>query len=550
MRATDTELSTALGRHGDRVDRYLKGRSPGNEFTPVRLSYGLYYQLDHTSHMQRIKLPAGLMTSQQMRVLGDIADDYARGVIHVTTRQDVQLHWIDLENVMAMYHRLHEVGITTRGACADTLRNVTAAIRAGTLPGELFDVTPYALAVHEYFLFHPLNLTQPRKFKIAFAGEPDYDSVQARINEIAYFPKVVDGLPGFSVWAAGGLGAQPHLAQKVRDFVPAGDLLLVTEALVRLQHRSGERKNRKRARMKYLFQKLGAERFIAELDQIYATVESSHGSALRAELEAMLGDYQPLQPRHPGAPLPADAEGEFAHWLRTNTFIQKQEGYFVATVQLPLGDLSGAQMRALADLAEEHGAAEARTANDQNIVIPWIPGDRLESVYRRLCELRLGAADAFHISDVVSCPGADYCNLAMSRSMGVATAIREHFVAMNGDVEKLGTLRIRISGCPNACGQHQVGDIGLTGQSTKGKDGKYTPHYSMLLGGVCGEDESRLGGRVGGRFVAEDVPRAVAAVARYFQENRQGQESFAAFVDRVGIDRVGQAASDAAASSH
>lgn len=550
MRATDAELSAALDRHGDRVERYVRRNSPSNEFMPVRLSYGLYYQLDHTSHMQRIKLPAGLMTVAQMRVLADITDEYARGVIHVTTRQDVQLHWIDLENVMPMYRRLHDVGITTRGACADSVRNVTGAIRAGTLPGELFDITPYALAVHEYFLFHPLNLTQPRKFKIAFAGEPDYDSVQARINEIAFFPKVVDGLPGFSVWAAGGLGAQPHLAQKVRDFVPAENLLLITEALVRLQHRSGERKNRKRARMKYLFQKLGAERFIAEVDQIYDTVERMHGDALRAELQEMVDEYQPLQPRHPGAPLPRDPGGEFGHWLRTNTFVQKQEGYFIATVQLPLGDLSGAQLRALADIAEEHGAGEARTANDQNIVIPWIPGDRLAVVYGRLSDIGLANADAFLISDVVSCPGADYCNLAMSRSMGVATSIRDHFVGMNGDVESLGVLRVRISGCPNACGQHQVGDIGLTGQSTKGKDGRYSPHYSMLLGGVCGEDESRLGGRVPGRFAAEDVPRAVAAVARYYQDHRAAGELFGDFVDRVGIESVSQAAIDAAPSHH
>jgi len=550
MRATDADHRGALARHGDRVDRYIKGNSPENEFQPVRLSYGLYYQLDHTSHMQRIKLAGGLMTSAQMRVLADIGNDYGRGILHVTTRQDIQIHWVDLENIMPMYERLHEVGITTRGACADTLRNVTAAIRAGTLAGEPFDVTPYALAVHEYFLFHPLNLTQPRKFKIAFAGEPEYDSVQARINEIAYFPKVVDGQPGFSVWAAGGLGAQPHLAQKVRDFVKAEDLLLMTEALVRLQHRSSERKNRKRARMKYLFQKLGAERFIAELDAIYATVEREHGDAVRAELAEIVASYHALQPKHPGAPLPKSDDADFAHWVRTNTFAQKQEGYFLATVQLPLGDLSGAQLHVLADLADEYGAGEARLANDQNIVLCWIPGDRLEAVHRRLCEIRLGAADAFLISDVVSCPGADYCNLAMSRSMGVATDIREHFLAMNGDVEKLGTFRVKISGCPNACGQHQLGDIGLTGQSTKGSDGKYTPHYSMLIGGRGGEDESRLGVRVGGRFVVADVPKAVAAVARDYQEKRNPGEQFPDFVDRIGADHVAKVARDAAPASH
>lgn len=542
MRPTDADHRDALRRHGERVERFQKGLMPTNEFQPVRLSYGLYYQLDHTSHLQRIKLPAGLMTSEQMRVLGDIADDYGRGIIHMTTRQDVQLHWIDLDHVMPMYERLHAVGITTRGACADTVRNVTAGIRAGTMPGEVFDVTPYALAVHEYFLFHPLNLTQPRKFKIAFAVETDYDTVQARLNEVAFFPKRQDGVDGFSVYAAGGLGSQPHLAQLVRAFVPASDLLIITEALVRLQHRSGERKNRKRARMKYLFQKLGAEKFLAELDAIAATVERDHGAALRAELVAILADYKPLAPKHAGAPLPQTDDPDFAHWLRTNVLPQRQEGYYSVHVVLPLGDLSGAQMRLLGELVATHGAGEARAANDQNILLNWIPGDRLEAVYRTLVANRMGDADAFLISDVVSCPGADYCNLAMSRSMGVATEIRKHFLAMNGDVEKLGRLRIKISGCPNACGQHQLGDIGLTGQTIKGKDGNHHPHYSMLLGGSGGEETARLGARVSGRFPAEDVPRAIAALARYFQEQRLADEPFGAFLDRVGASTVGDVA--------
>lgn len=544
MRPTDADHRAALDMHGDRIRRYQEGKLTGDEFRPIRLAYGLYYQLDHTSHMQRIKLPAGLMTTAQTRVLADIADDYCRGVLHVTTRQDVQGHWIDLDDIMPMYQRLHDVGITTRGACADTLRNVTGCIHAGTLPGELFDVTPHAFAVHEYFLFHPLNLTQPRKFKIAFAS-CEYDCVQARINEIGYFPKLRDGKRGFSVFAAGGLGSQPHLACLVRDFVEEENLLIMTEALVRLQHRSGERKNRKRARMKYLFQRMGAERFIAEVEQIYAQIDREHGDEMRAELREMVDSFPVTQPTHAPAPLPHSTDSAFSHWLRTNTYAQKQEGYFGAILQLPLGDMTSTQMRAVADLMDDCGAGAMRAANDQNVMIPWVPGDRLERLYRGICAIGLGSPDAFHISDVVSCPGADYCSLAMSRSMGLADDIRDHLLKTNGKVEELGVFRIRISGCPNSCGQHQVGDIGLTGLSLKGDDGQFHPHYSMLIGGVVGED-AHLGGRVAGRFPVAEVPKVIGALAEYYRVHRQQGERFGNFVHRIGHDQVTEVARSAA----
>lgn len=548
MRATDADHRAALRGHGGRVERYRQGQMNDEEFRPVRLSYGLYYQLDHTSHMQRIKLPAGLMNKQQALALADIADEYGRGVIHVTTREDVQMHWIDLGKVIEIYERLHEVGITTRGACADSVRNVTGCIHAGTWPTELFDVTPYALAVHEYFLFHPLNLTQPRKFKIAFAT-CEYDCVQSRINEIAYFPKVQDGRQGFAVYAAGGLGSQPHLAQPVRSFIPAEDTLIMTEAIVRLQHRSGERKNRKRARMKYLFQRWGAERFVREVDALVAAIEEEQGDALRAELAAILGEFRPSAPTQPPAAAPQTEDEEFAHWLRTNTYAQRQEGYFGATVQLPLGDITGQQLRQVVQLAESCGGGEIRAANDQNLMLPWIPGNLLEKVYSELRALGLAAADALHITDVTACPGADYCSLAMSRSMGVATKIRNHLLATNGQVEDLGVFRIKISGCPNACGQHYVGDIGLTGLSLKGENGQFEPHYSMLVGGGLGED-AVFGKRVSGRFPADEVPKVVAAVAECFREQRSAGETFGAFVDRVGIGRLTEVARNAAAVVH
>jgi sulfite reductase beta subunit-like hemoprotein len=549
MRPTDADFRAALQGHAGRVARYQRGELNDNEFRPIRLGYGLYYQLDHTSHMQRIKLPGGLITADQADVLADVAAEHARGVLHVTTRQDVQMHWIDLSEVIGIYERLHAVGITTRGACADSVRNVTGCLHAGIWPGELFDVMPYVMAVHEYFLFHPLNLTLPRKFKIAFSSCAD-DCAQAPVNDIGFFPKVENGRRGFAVHAGGGLGSQPFLARPVRDFIPVEDTLVMSEAIVRLQHRSGERKNRKKARMKYLFQRLGAARFIAEVDALFAQVERAQGAALRAELTEIAGGYRAATPSQPPSALPHPRDPQMAHWVRTNVFAQRQTGYYGVTVQLPLGDVTSAQLRAIAVLARRLGASELRAANDQNLMVPWIPGARLEELYRRLREINLADPDALHITDVASCPGADYCSLAVSRSMGVASAIRSHLLATNGQVEDLGVFRIRISGCPNSCGQHHVGDIGLTGLSLKGDDGHDHPHYSMLVGGRVGEGTAAVGKRVSGRFPVEEVPKVVAALAEYYRRDRRAGERFGDFVDRVGADRLTEVARGAAAVVH
>ncbi len=545
MRPTNDDLHVAMQAHGTRIERYRQGKLTDDEFRPIRLGYGLYYQLDHTSHMQRIKLPGGLMTADQVDELAAIGDDYARSILHITTRADVQVHWIEMDQLMPMYERLHKVGITTRGACADTVRNVTGCYHAGLLPGEAFDVQPYVYAAHEYFLFHPLNLTLPRKFKIGFAS-CEYDCIQAPINDIAFHPHVRDGKQGFAVHAGGGLGSQPFLAKPVIDFIPAEDALIVAEAIVRMHHSLGERKNRKRARLKYVFQRLGKEKYLAEVQRLVAQVEQEQGDVLRAELREIVAGFQVAKPNHKAAVLPTPSDPAFAHWARTNAFEQKQKGYYCATVQIPLGDVTSDQFRALAQISRDHGGSEVRASNDQNVAISWIPGDHLEPAYRALCEIGLGVADALHITDVVSCPGADYCSLAISRSMGLAEAIRDHLGAMNGQVEDLGVFRIRISGCPNSCGQHHVGDIGLTGLSIKGDDGEHHPFYSMLVGARVGETDVTIGHRVGGRFPLEQVPSAVAAIAEHYRRSRSKGEKFPDFVTRVGTDQVTEVARIAA----
>ena len=547
MKPTEEQHRAALGGHGGRVDRFCRGELTADEWRPIRLSYGLYYQLDHTSHMQRIKVPGGHLTADQLDALADATDRYGRGISHVTTRQDVQIHWVPVDGIMDMYGQLLGVGITTRGACADSVRNVTACPYAGTSPDEPFDVAPYARAIHDYFLFNPLNLTLPRKFKIAVEGCA-LDCAQAPVNDIGLYAKQQGGTRGFALIAGGGLGAQPFLAKPIRDFIPADDLLVWCEAIVRVQHRHGERKNRNKARMKYLAQKLGLERFRGAIEAEAARVEAERGEQLRAQVRETVAAW--ADPKPAAAPAAAPEAPGFEHWRETNTRPQRQRGYRAAIVQLPLGDITSDQMRAVARLVRQYGNGTLRTTNDQNLVLPWIAEAALPALHAALAGIELAGPDPGSIDDVVSCPGMDYCSLAITRSMGMAERIRHHLLtgpSAAGDdfARRLGPFTVKISGCPNSCGQHHVGDIGLTGHTVKDREGDERPFYSILIGGSVGEGRARIGKRIG-RFREEDAPAAVAALARLFESERKPGETFPAFVDRVGTAHLGSVASAAA----
>jgi sulfite reductase beta subunit-like hemoprotein len=550
MRPTEAQHLSALAGHKSRTDRYMRDELTADEWRPIRLSYGLYYQLDHTSHMQRIKIPGGLLSAAQLRVLADVADRYGRGISHVTTRQDIQIHWVPLDGIIDIYERLLAVDITTRGACADSVRNVTACPYAGTHPDEPFDVAPYALAIHEYFLFNPLNLTLPRKFKIAVEGCPE-DCAQAPVNDIGLYAKIERGVRGFALIAGGGLGAQPFLAKPIRDFIPADELLVWCEAIVRIQHRFGERKNRNKARMKYLVQKMGLDKFRAAIETEVTRVATERGAELVEHVREMVEAYA-LPPAQAAPRTSVSAPAGFEHWARTNTRPQRQAGYRAAVVQLPLGDITSDQMRAVAELAQKHGNGTVRTTNDQNLVVPFVAESALPALYAALVENELANPDVASINDVVSCPGMDYCSLAITRSMGMAEGIRHHLLvhpdSSNGFAERLGRFAVKISGCPNSCGQHHIGDIGLTGHLAK-IDGREVPVYSILVGGAVGEGRARIGKRIG-RYAEQAAPAAIAALARFYEKERQAGEAFPAFVNRVGADRLREVAEGAAAASN
>jgi sulfite reductase beta subunit-like hemoprotein len=512
---------------------------------------GVYAQLAHVKHMQRIKIPGGLVTSAQLEALADATERWGRGLAHVTTRQDIQLHYLEIEETIDLQRDLARAGITTVGACADTIRNVTASPFAGVTEDEVFDVTPYAHAITQHFLFHEHNRKLPRKFKIALSGS-DVDLAQAMINDIGLFAVLRGGERGFRVYVAGGLGSTPEIAHLWREFLPETELLAACEAVVRVFFRDGERKNRKKSRLKFLLRKLGEAEFLRRIDEEMGRIVAATGPQLAADLEHWRADFVE------GTPPLAEGQGTsigdhaFARWKRTNTVAQKQRGYRAAVIKLALGDVTSPQLRAVAEAARRFGNGEVRATNTQNFVLRWVPEERLVALHRTLALAGLAEADAEHITDVVACPGGDYCTLAITRSMKLGADIRGYLAPQGSRAEAddmvhaVGPFAIKISGCPNACGQHQVGDLGMTGLMVKGADGVERPHYSLRVGGGVGP-EARIGERLDGRVPEEEAPRVVAAIARHYVAERGDGETFREFVARVGaaeLTRVGFAAAE------
>ncbi|HSN97191.1 MAG TPA: nitrite/sulfite reductase [Candidatus Nanopelagicales bacterium] len=540
---TRTErLQGAIDRFADNVTRFQRGEISPDEFRPLRLGMGLYAQLAHVKHMQRIKIPGGRITSEQLEAMADVTDRWARGLAHVTTRQDVQIHHLELDDAVELNQVLLKCGISNIGACADAVRNVTASHLAGVVEDEVFDVTPYAFAITEHFYFHEHNLRLPRKFKVGLSGSPR-DHAQIMINDLGLLAKIGDEGPGFAVYVAGGLGSTPEIAHLWLDYIPVRDVLAASEAVVAVFFRDGERKNRKKARIKFLLRKIGEAEFLRRLDEEFARIKADRADRLAADLDRYLAEYVDSEPPPPQPGGDALGDAAFARWKRTNTIAQKQPGYRVATVKLPLGDITGTQLRHLAALCREFADGEVRATNTQNLVLRWVPEGHLVALHRALGLLGLAEPDADHITDVVSCPGGDYCTLAVTQSMKVAARVRDHLVPQGNRQEAedairdIGPFSIKISGCPNSCGQHHVADIGMTGVLTKGTDGVERQAYSFRLGGGCGPS-ARVGDRMDGRILEEEAPRVIAAIARFYASERAPGESFQEFVQRKGVQEI------------
>jgi sulfite reductase (ferredoxin) len=486
--------------------------------------------------MQRIKIPYGGLNPEQMYLLADLAEEYSDGICHITTRQDFQLHFVHIEDTPEMFRRLASVGITTREACGNSVRNVTACPLAGVCHTEVFDVTPYAKATAFYLLGHRDTQDFGRKFKIAFSGCEDQACALVSIHDLGGIAKVrtgADGKPlrGFAIYVGGGLGAVPHQAKLFDEFVPEEELLPLSRAIGRVFARLGEKKNRNRARLKFVVQKLGIEEFKRiVLEELRTMPEDPSWKTFFAEVPR----YQE-KPAFQAVPLRVkkNLPDGYAKWEDTNVYRQRQAGYATVTVTCPLGDLTSNQMRAIGDLATKYAGDSIRTTVEQNIVLRWVPEDRVVELYKELLPLGLAEPGAGTIVDVTACPGTDTCKLGIASSRGLAGELSQQLAAQSASLDAaVKSLRIKISGCFNSCGQHHVADIGFYGNSRN--VAKYTvPHFQVMLGGQWQKNGGSYALAMGA-VPSKSVPKLVKALTDRFVKEKSNGENFQAWCQRVG----------------
>ncbi len=488
--------------------------------------------------MMRIKIPFGGVTADQLDVLAQLAEEYSDNILHITTRQDVQLHFVHIDDTPDLMRRLAAVGITTQEACGNSVRNITACPFAGVCRGQAFDVTPYANAMTQFFLGHDDVQDMGRKFKIAFSGCEDEACGLVKMHDLGLLArnKVVDGetVRGFRIYVGGGLGTVPHQAKVLADFVPEDELLPLSQAVARVFSRLGEKKNRNRARLKFLIAKLGLEEFqrlvYEELDTI------PHDERWTAYIETVDEyDETPLKATVPlnGTPIP---EG-YTEWFATNVYKQRQAGYNTITINLPLGDLSSEQAYQLADVARKYVGDAIRTTVEQNIVLRWVTDEDLPKVYAELNAIGLGTAGAGTIVDITSCPGTDTCKLGIAASRGLAGELRTRLAAKNATLPNaVKDLRVKISGCFNSCGQHHVADIGFFGNSRR-RNNRTVPHFQVILGGQWKENAGSYGLAVGA-VPSRVVPDVLDAITNRYANEREQGENFQAWIGRLGKKEV------------
>jgi sulfite reductase beta subunit-like hemoprotein len=530
--------------------RFLKGELDGEEFTKFRLKQGVYGQRQPERQMVRVKLPLGGVTPEQLEAFADVIEKYVPlGKGHITTRQNIQMHHVPLADAAKLIRELGDAGLSSREGCGNTMRNVTGDPRAGTLEGELFDITPYAGAYVRYFVRHPTTQSMPRKFKTAFAAT-DEDNAITRIHDLAFVPRVrigdrvvksheeglEEGVRGVEVRVGGGTSIMPRLAPTLYDFVELdnGDYLKVAEAIVRIFDRQEWlRLNRARARIKVLVDKIGIDEF-RELveDELSGDWVSERDFAL----DRILFDHNEEEhapSRHVTYASPNGDQREFDRFLETNVQPQRQRGFSTVEVKVQRGDLTPEQLRGLAQVLRESSGGYARTSVHQNLILRWVRDEAAYEIWQRLTELDLGDPGADEVTDVVSCPGTDSCKLGITSSMGLNQAIGQRLVQMEITDELTRRIHIKMSGCPNGCGQHHIANIGFYGASIKAGE-RTLPAYIPHVGGAYEGGEVRYGQRLKARLPAKRVPEAIERWIRFYESERRPDEEFNAFVERVG----------------
>lgn len=515
---------------GRKIEQFKDGSLNEEKFRALRLARGVYGQRQQGVQMIRIKLPFGKVTARQLRRIAAVSDEYSTGHLHITTRQDIQIHYVSLDRTPQLWADLEKDDVTLREACGNTVRNVTASPIAGIDPNEPFDVAPYADWVFRYFLRKPFGQELGRKIKIAFSSNTN-DDAYTFIHDFGFIPLIQNGLKGFKVLVGGGLGAQPVLAKTAYEFLPATEIIPFIEASIRVFDRHGERNNRNKARLKYLIAKIGWEAF-------QTLVEAERKAVQFTEADAQLFEQQPeVLPYNPATTLAeviqASTDPAFTEWLKTNVFEQKQSGYVAAFLKIKLGNFNTDQARKLADLMDFYAADDARFTIDQSVLLKFLLPEQLGELYARLKETGLADSGYNSLADVTACPGTDTCNLGISNSTEVARVIedvvRDEFPELIYNTD----IKIKISGCMNSCGQHGLAHIGFHGSSMK-VEGATVPAVQILLGG----GNNGFGfGRIAEKVIKLPSRRVLDSV-RYllndYLDLRSEEELFNDYYDRQG----------------
>tara|TARA_B100001559_G_scaffold16297_1_gene13830 strand:- start:6047 stop:7879 length:1833 start_codon:yes stop_codon:yes gene_type:complete len=527
--------------------RYTDGEQDNLEFTPFRLKQGIYGQRQADVQMIRIKLPGGIITAEAMEVMATISEKYAplnKG--HITTRENIQFHHILLSDCPDVMRLLGTVGLSSREACGNTVRNVVGDAIAGVAHDEIFDPTPYLAAYVRFGVRHPITQSFPRKFKTAFTGTDKQDRVAAAIQDLTYVSqiRVVDGKEerGFKVFVGGGTSIMPRLAKPLFEFLPEKDYLRLALAIWTVFNQATSlRKNRMMARLKVLIDRIGLDEFKALVDEqlaLIGEIDFKPYVGLDSSLDenAQNTNFEDISSE-------VENSAEYKKWHKYNVATQKQDGYNLVYIKPTRGDLDTAQFKALAEIIRKYTGGQARAMQEQNMVLRWVSDLALPHVWKALKDIGLAEYGAHTILNVVSCPGTDSCKLGITSSMGLNKAIKEELdtwdtLIEDEDVQKI---RIKMSGCPNGCGLHHIANIGFHGAAIKGPDGQQVPAYEVFLGGNYGGpsvEESRIGARIPKvKIPAKLAPNVLKQMVSYYKENKQSGELFNKFVDRVGTGK-------------
>lgn len=510
-----------------KIRLFHEGKIDHDKFRSLRLARGVYGQRQHGVQMIRIKLPYGKMTFKQWRRIADVSDEYSTGNLHLTTRQDVQIHFVSLNRTPELWATLEKDDVTLREACGNTVRNVTASVSAGVDPNEPFDITPYAQKTFEYFLRNPICQEMGRKFKVSFSNT-DEDTALSYMHDLGFIPKIKDKKRGFKILIGGGLGAQPRLADVAYEFLPTEEIVPFMEATLRVFDRHGERNSRSKARLKFLLAKLGFEEVMRLIEE--------EKLALKFKTYPIEGDTDTpiLATKISKQTISVSDTHYYRNWLKTNVISQKQQGLHGIYVRVPLGNIGSDTSRQLADKLEGFVGDDIRVTINQGLFLRNVPTANLPHVFNALNAHNLAEAGANSLHKITACPGTDTCNLAISDSTHVTIALegvlRDEFPELVYDSD----IKIKISGCMNSCGQHGMAQIGFHGSSMRAADRRVMPALQVLLGGgTVGNGEGRIADKVI-KVPSKRGPDALRFVLSDYEENRIEGEYFNDYYDRRG----------------